>query len=140
MWFTQRSTELSLLAAFTMTLSFPVRGQEISAGIIGSVKDPSGAAVAAAAVTAKDQDRGTLWPTVTNNEGIYALPRIPAGTYEVRVEAKGFRAEVRRDVQLEINQRQRLDFSLEVGAVVADHGSDRRERDCCRPRMRRSEP
>jgi hypothetical protein len=68
-------------------------------------------------VTAKDQDRGTLWPAVTNAEGIYALPRIPAGNYELRVEAKGFRTAVQRGIQLEINQRLRLDFGLEIGAV-----------------------
>src|SRR6266567_3252934 len=93
------------------------RAQEVSASILGSVKDPSGAAVGGAAVTAKDQDRGTMWPTVANGEGIYALPRIPAGRYEIRVEAKGFRTSVQRDIQLEINQRLRLDFALEIGAV-----------------------
>ena len=39
------------------------------------------------------QQAPTSWPTVSNNDGVYALPRIPAGAYEIRVEAKGFRAE-----------------------------------------------
>jgi len=112
-----RWRELSLLALVVTVLCVPAEGQEISAGIIGSVKDPSGSAIAGASVTAKDQDRGTVWPTVTNGEGIYALPRIPAGNYELRVEAKGFRAAVQRDIQLEINQRLRLDIGLEIGAV-----------------------
>src|SRR5260221_9645954 len=72
-------------ALTVLLLSTPyARAQEVSASLLGSIKDPSGAAVAGAAVTAKDHDRGTMWPTVANSEGIYALPRIPAGRYEVR--------------------------------------------------------
>ena len=57
----------------------PVYAQEVSAGITGRVTDPSGSAIVGAAVTAKDQDRGTEWPTTTNEEGIYAFPRVPGG-------------------------------------------------------------
>jgi hypothetical protein len=70
------------------------------------------------AVTAKDVQRGTVWPGQTNEEGIYAFPRIPAGTYELRVEAKGFKTAVRADIVLEVNQRARLDMVLELGAVA----------------------
>lgn len=55
------------------------RGQEVTAAITGTVTDSSGAPLAGATVTAKDQDRGTTWPTTTNSEGIYALLRIPVG-------------------------------------------------------------
>ncbi len=113
-----RSWGLLFLAGIAVTLTAPrVRGQEVSAGIVGNVTDSTGASIVGATVTAKDQERGTSWPTVSNNDGVYALPRIPAGAYEIRVEAKGFRAEVRRDVHLEINDRLRLNFTLEVGAV-----------------------
>ena len=57
--------------------------QEVSAGITGRVTDPSGSAIVTALVTAKDLDRGTEWPTVTNQDGIYAFPRIPIGTYSL---------------------------------------------------------
>ena len=65
--------------------------QEVSAGITGRVTDPSGSAIVGATVTAKDQDRGTEWPTKTNEDGIYAFPRIPVGTYSLKIEAKGFK-------------------------------------------------
>jgi hypothetical protein len=91
--------------------------QEVSAGITGRVTDPSGSAIVGAAVTAKDMDRGTEWPTTTNEEGIYNFPRVPVGRYQVKVEAKGFKT-LQSQVTLELNQRARLDLSLEVGAVA----------------------
>ena len=92
-------------------------GQGPIAGINGLVTDASGAAVPRASVVAKDLDRGTAWPTETNGEGYYSLPRLPIGNYEVRVEAKGFQAVVQRSVQLVIDQVAKIDFQLQVGQV-----------------------
>ncbi len=92
--------------------------QEVSAGITGRVTDPSGSAIAGAKVMAKDLDRDTEWPTTTNVDGIYSLPRIPPGRYEVRVESTGFKTYVNSNVGLEVNQRARLDIALQVGAIT----------------------
>src|SRR5271165_4633697 len=92
-------------------------GQGPTAGINGLVSDPTGAAVPSATVVAKDLERGTAWPTTTNNEGYYNLPRLPIGNYEVRVEAKGFQAAVQRSVELVIDQVAKVDFQLQVGQV-----------------------
>ena len=91
--------------------------QEVSAGITGRVIDPSKGAVVGAKVSAKDLDRGTDWPTTTNEDGIYAFPRIPPGRYELKVEATGFKGYVNPNVVLEVNQRARVDVDLQVGSV-----------------------
>lgn len=96
----------------------PLAAQEVSAGITGKITDPSGAAIVSAAVNVKDQQRGTVFPTKTNEDGIYAFPRIPTGTYELRVEFTGFKTFVQRDIMLEINQRARRDVQMEVGTVT----------------------
>ena len=96
----------------------PAIAQEVSAGITGRVTDPSNAAIVAATVTATDVNRGTTWPTETNETGIYAFPRIPVGTYELKVEAKGFKTIVRSGIVLELNQRARVDIQMEIGAVA----------------------
>lgn len=92
--------------------------QEVSASLTGEVTDPTGAAVVNATVTARDVNRGTVWPTQTNSAGVYFFPRIPAGTYEVRVEAAGFRTAVRPGLTLEVNQRARLNITMELGQVA----------------------
>ena len=71
-----------------------------------------------AKVTATDVDRGTAWPTTTNTDGIYNLPRLPVGKYNVRVEKQGFQTAQNSGVILRLNDIARLDFPLQVGAVT----------------------
>src|SRR5215467_13496702 len=92
--------------------------QEVTAAVTGTVTDPSGAPVAGATVTAKDTDRGTTWPATTNSDGIYNLLRMPVGTYELRVEAKGFQTAVRPPFTLVLNQTARVDVQMKVGSVA----------------------
>ena len=87
---------VNLFATF-FTLS-PAWGQEVTAAITGSVTDPSGAPVVGASVLAHDVERGTTYPTRTNDVGVFNLARLPVGNYEIKVEATGFQtAEQSRD-------------------------------------------
>src|SRR5215467_6184196 len=119
-----RSTQLrSLLiicsvAALVAALAPATLAQEITAAITGKVTDPSGAAIAGAQITATDVDRGTVWKTDTNMEGLYNLPRLPVGNYEMRVEATGFQTAVRPRFNLLLNQTARLDFAMTLGQVT----------------------
>src|SRR5262245_17821632 len=106
-------TLLILMAASVAT----ALGQQVTAAILGGVADPNGAPVAKAKVTARDEARGTIWTTETNSEGVFNLPRLPVGSYEVRVEVQGFRTAVRH-AQLELNQAARLDFTLVIGEIA----------------------
>jgi hypothetical protein len=90
----------------------------VSAGITGRVTDPTGSAIVGATVTAKDQDRGSEWTSPTNEDGIYAFPRIPVGTYSVKVEAKGFKTSLQQALTLEVNQRARVDMSMQIGGIT----------------------
>ena len=110
-------TILWLTAAF-IVFSSAGCGQEVSAGVTGTVTDPSGAAIVGATVTATSVEQRTVWTTAANAEGIYAFPRVPAGQYEIRFEAAGFRTALRRDIVLELNARARLDVKLEIGMVA----------------------
>src|SRR5438034_987967 len=103
---------LTLACATAVLLADPgvAWSQQVTAAITGKVTDPSGAAVPGASVTAKDVERGTVWPTISNNEGFYNLPRIPIGTYEIKAELTGFKTAVHPPVKLELNQTARVDF------------------------------
>ncbi|HTX39262.1 MAG TPA: carboxypeptidase regulatory-like domain-containing protein [Bryobacteraceae bacterium] len=92
--------------------------QEVTAAITGKITDASGAAIADAKVTATDIDRGTVWPTTTNAEGAFNLPRLPIGSYNVRVEKPGFQTALRSGVVLQLNQIARLDIQLQVGNIT----------------------
>ncbi len=104
--------------AFCIGLAPALHGQEVSAGITGIVADPSGSSVAGADVEVQDLDRGVSWTTQSNETGNYALPRLPAGRYSLRVTADGFRAWVLPEIVLEVNQRARIDVDMQLGAVT----------------------
>ena len=108
---------LSVLCGVVFLYTIPVIAQEVSAGITGHVTDPSGASIVGATITATDQDRGTEWPTKTNEDGIYAFPRIPVGKYQLKVEAPGFKTYINPDILLELNQRARVDVQMQVGTM-----------------------
>src|SRR3989442_1416373 len=108
---------LILSAVVIMALSLAVHAQEVSAGLTGRVTDPSGGAVVGAVVTTRDQERGTSWAATTNEDGIYAYPRIPSGAYSLKVEASGFKIYTQSGIVLEVNQRGRVDVALQLGSV-----------------------
>ncbi len=110
----------SILVPMAFLIASPANAfaQQVTAAILGNVTDPNGAPVTKARVTARDEARGTVWTTETNSEGFFNLPRVPVGSYEVRIEAQGFRAAVRPGVLLELNQTARLEFKLEVGEIT----------------------
>src|SRR4029077_5962107 len=92
--------------------------QGVTATITGTVTDSSGAPLVGATVTAHDTERGTTWTSVTNDAGLYNILRIPVGTYDLKVEAKGFQTTAVAPFTLVLNQTARLDVQLKVGAVT----------------------
>jgi hypothetical protein len=108
-----------LIFALTLLFAFIQAGtaQEVTGAITGRITDPSGASIAGASVTAKDMDRGTLSKSETNESGIYNLPRLPIGRYEVRVESTGFQTAVHPPFDLVLNQTATIDVKLTLGAV-----------------------
>ena len=110
--------KLCVVLLFVLASALVLSAQETSAGITGRVSDPSGSSIVGAKVTARDLDRGTEFPASTNEDGIYAFPRIPPGNYELKIEATGFKTYVNPQVALEVNQRARVDAKMEVGAIT----------------------
>ena len=92
-------------------------GQTTSTSILGRVTDPSGAAVVGADVTIDSITRGLTRHATTNEAGFFTAPGLDPGEYNVSVEQFGFKKNVRSNVDLRINQKLTLDFTLEIGAA-----------------------
>jgi hypothetical protein len=91
--------------------------QTASGQITGSVRDASGSVIGKVKVTVANQETGLTRATATNDEGVYVVPLLPVGRYVVTAEQAGFKIAVRSDVQLTVDQIQRVDLDLEAGNV-----------------------
>ncbi|MGH9504705.1 MAG: carboxypeptidase regulatory-like domain-containing protein [Terriglobales bacterium] len=96
----------------------PAWSQDVTAAIVGTVTDPSGAPLKDAEVIATDTDRGTVLTTKTNDAGAYNIPRVPVGTYSVKITAPGFQTAVQSGVTLVLNQIARIDMQMKMGQVT----------------------
>ncbi len=83
--------------------------------ITGEVKDPSGAVIAGAQVTATNTGTNSARATATNDDGIFNFPAMQPGTYSLRVEKPGFKVVSQNQVELQVQQTARFDFTLQVG-------------------------
>lgn len=88
------------------------------ANLSGSVKDSTGAIVAGATVVVKDSASGETRKTVTNPEGFFSLSTLPASTYNVTVEMKGFQKWHGTGVVLNGADSRSMNIELKVGAMT----------------------
>src|SRR5437899_9150260 len=86
--------------------------------VTGSVTDTSGAIIPGVSLVVKNQNTGFVYNAVTTQEGIYRVPYLNAGTYEVTFEAAGFKKLARKDIPIRSTETLGLDVSLEIGNVV----------------------
>src|SRR5260221_1119416 len=85
-----------------------------SAQISGTVVDPQGAVVPGAKVTATNQATGVPRSVNTTSTGNYVLPNLAPGTYDVKVEAKGFSEASGKGLKLNVGDQKSLDFNLAI--------------------------
>src|SRR5579862_3052370 len=95
----------------------PAGSQEVTASIIGTVTDPSGAPIKGATVVARDVDRGTVWTAETGDDGAFHILRIAVGTYSVEATASGFQKVAYPPFVLVLNQTARIGFQMKVGKI-----------------------
>jgi len=92
--------------------------QAATATLRGTVKDPNGAVVAGARVSATQKDTGIRRETITNGDGLYVFSNLSPDAYEIRIQAAGFADKVSATpVALQVGQGATLDTTLEVASV-----------------------
>ena len=91
--------------------------QDITGTITGTVKDQSGGAIPGMTVVVKNVGTNATWEVVTDASGVYVAPQLPIGKYEVSLETEGFKRFVRSGLELSVNDRQRIDITLEAGTI-----------------------
>lgn len=90
----------------------------INGQIVGTVTDPSGAAVADAKVTATNTQTGYTQSTATTSNGLYRLTVLPLGEYSVTVDAAGFASYKQVGIVLNAGSSPNVDVALQVKGVA----------------------
>src|SRR6202162_4924646 len=104
--------------AVCLLVSTSLFAQFETSEVLGTVNDPSGSPVPKATVTLSNQDTGVQVKTSTNDGGEYDFFNVKAGRYTVSVEANGFSKATATDVTVNVGARQRVDLTMQVGAVT----------------------
>lgn len=110
---------IALLFALVLSICMPapVSAQVVGATISGTVVDASGAKMAGADITITNVGTGITTTTTTKTEGVFGVPNLQPGNYEISVSAKGFSTLVRKGITLNVGQELILNLSLQVGSV-----------------------
>jgi hypothetical protein len=90
-------------------------GAQTAASINGTVTDASGAVVQHATVTATNTATNIDHTADTGTSGVYSIPQLPPGPYDVTIEKTGFRPVRFAFLTLTVDQALTLDAKLEVG-------------------------
>ncbi len=89
-----------------------------TATLTGSVTDASGAVVPRANVTVSNPATGFVFTSVTTEEGTWYIPNLNPATYQLKIEASGFKSYVQNGIVLRTAEQPRLDVKLEIGEVT----------------------
>jgi Carboxypeptidase regulatory-like domain len=104
-----------LLAPFLITITSPLSAQTVTGSVQGTITDASGAVVPSAQVIVRNVATSVETTATTNNAGLYSVPFLPIGRYEVTVSATGFATQKFPIFTLEVNQTAKIDAQLHAG-------------------------
>ena len=108
-----------LIALWLATSSASISvAQLASSGLNGLVTDATGAVVPKVTVAVKSEATGFARATVTTDVGVYSIPELPPGLYEISAEAQGFKKTVLQGIRLFVGQTLTVDIRLELGAAT----------------------
>ena len=92
--------------------------QQTTATLLGTVVDPSGAAVGGVAVRAINLATNIAREATTDQAGNYSIPFLTAGKYRLTAALEGFQAQKVESVEVQVGQSARADFTLKVGSIT----------------------
>ncbi len=110
----------ALLAVLCLLTHAPAHAQSVYGSVFGTVTDKTGAVVPGASVTVTDEAKGTVENTVTNGAGDYTVSHLVPDTYDVKIEAKGFKTSTTKGIVVQADTAPRIDISVEVASSAGE--------------------
>lgn len=106
---------ICILLLFGFVFGVSASAQSATGSISGIVTDAQGGAIVGAEVSATNTQTGVILTTKTNASGVYNIPYLKLGAYEVRIRASGMKESVVTGVLVDQNNISRVDRMLELG-------------------------
>jgi hypothetical protein len=108
------------LALLLLLGSLSGASAQVAGRISGYVRDPSGASITGASVTAVSTEQQLSRSATTDDTGYYNLLAMPPGVYDITFESAGFEKQVQKGVALTMGQALRLDVEPKLGALASE--------------------
>lgn len=106
------------LALLVLAASGAAAAQTTLGKIVGTVRDQTGAVVPGAKITVTNELTGqTIQTATTSNDGTFTIPQLTAGSYEVKIEADGFKTASYTEVKVDPGKDYSLTAMIEVGGA-----------------------
>jgi hypothetical protein len=112
-----RSILLGTILCLLLMVGF-CRAQSTNATITGNITDQSGSIIPDATVEITAVGTGVVNTVKTNDAGIYRVGGLVPGVYRIRIVKEGFKAVVKEEITLHVQDQVSLNFALEIGSVT----------------------
>jgi hypothetical protein len=93
-------------------------GQVTSGEILGTVRDPTGAVVVDARITARNLETNAIREVLSWPDGRFRFQLLPTGPYQIRVQKDGFAEHEQGPIVLQLNQNAELDIKLQLAGIT----------------------
>ncbi len=114
-----RSWMQAMLLLLSIGLLVGVHAQSSTTGnITGTIRDPQGATVPKAEVTAVDAKTGVSRTVTATEDGFYNITSLPAGIYTISTAPAGFKKTVAENIELHVNENKTVNLDVQVGQVT----------------------
>ena len=116
--FARQRVVVWLLSVWILLLwVFPIRAQTGTGTLIGVATDSSGGMLPGVSVVLRNEATNTTRTALTNDSGIYRVPALQPGTYEIEAKLAGFKTLVNFGVALTIGEVRTVDLRFSLGAI-----------------------
>jgi len=115
--FKRGAPSIALAVVALLFLSALAFAQETTAGLQGTIKDPSGAVIPKAGVEVASSALIGVKKTETDQVGYYRFANLPPGQYVITVTAAGFRNQ-RQVIELLVGHLPNVDITMQLGSAT----------------------
>jgi hypothetical protein len=106
-----------VLLAVLLAIPLSLRAQESPGAVVGTVTDPTGAAIPGATVKIINTGTNQTATVKSDGQGNFSAPQLPVGNYEVHVTQGNFKEYVETGVQVHTGTNTKVDAVLQVGGA-----------------------